>query len=395
MKNKIQLITYPQIDTSKFPNITISNFSNYKDLDSFEYTLINLNNYEIYEKNQDFSYFYYSDDFLPLKRSIGASNKTNIIILLPQNLKNKKYPLKDKTHIISEFIDEFFSIYIPELIFGINDTEINGIKISSDFFIHFNNGVFKVITENISGNITTIEKENIIFTTLNLDNENKISNFIKTVFIEDEESNVPDWFYDEEWFTDKQQKEIIDTNNKKIDELTEEINSARTQLKINNNYKTILYENGKPLEKTVRTILQELLNFDLSNFKDEKKEDFLIELKDITFIGEIKGVNSNLKTSHLSELDMHYTKRIEYAEENSIEENLKPLIIINRFREIPPKERIEIEKEQINTAINKYEHILIITVESLLHLFEKFLNNEITSEKIIERFTNEDGLFKL
>lgn len=394
MKNKIQLITYPQIDTSKFPNITINNFSNYKDLDSFEYTLINLNNYEIYEENSDFDY-YYSDDFLSLKRSIGASNKTNIIILLPQNLKNKKYSLKDKTDIISDFIDEFFNIYIPELIFGINDTEINGIKISSDFFIHPHNGGSKVITENISGNITTIEKENIIFTTLNLDNENKISNFIKTVFIEDEESNVPDWFYDEEWFNDKQQKEIIDTNNKKIDELTKEINSARTQLQINNNYKTILYENGKPLEKTVRTILQEILGFDLSNFKDEKKEDFLIELKDITFIGEIKGVNTNLKTSHLSELDMHYTKRIEYAEENSIEENLKPLIIINRFREIPPKERIEIEKEQINTAINKYEHILIITVESLLHLFEKFLNKEITSEKIIERFTNEDGLFKL
>ena len=59
-------------------------------------------------------------------------------------------------------------------------------------------------------------------------------------------------------------------------------------------------------------MLEKMLNYNLSEFKDDYKEDFLIEFNDITFIGEIKGVNSNLKNKHLSQLDDHVSDREDY-----------------------------------------------------------------------------------
>lgn len=395
--NKIQLIKYPPL--MNFPDITVSNFEKFKSLDAFEYNLINLNNYSIfifdYPYGKSFNgHFIREDDFNPLKEHIEITEKTNFIVSLPQNLEsNKGVYIKNNISNVIKFIKFYFNTEIPYLFFGETETEIGNKKFKSDFtFKNLSN--LDILTKDINDNPTTIKMNNLIFTTLKLENNDEILNFIDNIFSVDKNSDIPDWFYDEEWFDDKKQREIIINNNKKIEELSKEINSAENQLKTNDKYKSILYKNGKSLEKTVRFILQRLLDYDLSNFKDEKKEDFLIELENVTFIGEIKGVNSNLKSSHLSELDLHYTKRVEYTKDNSIEENLKPLIIVNRFRQYPPKERRKIEEEQINNAINKYEHILIITVESLLHLFEKFNKKEIKSDEIIERFSNEYGLFK-
>ena len=39
----------------------------------------------------------------------------------------------------------------------------------------------------------------------------------------------------------------------------------------------------------------------------------------ITFIGEIKGVNSNVKKGHLGQLDDHVTDREDYLDENNKE----------------------------------------------------------------------------
>ena len=205
---------------------------------------------------------------------------------------------------------------------------------------------------------------------------------------------MPKWFEKIEMFDDKEKKLIIEQNEQKIESLKNEIITAENKLKENNNYKSILYTQEKPLEKTVRNILQELINYDLSDFKDEKREDFLIELEHVTFIGEIKGVNSNLKNSHLAQLNLHYAHRRDILKEKNIEENLKPIMVINRFKEYPPEKRKPIDQEQINLAINNYHGTLIITVESLLKLCEKFKNEEITTKEIINRFKNEKGLFK-
>ena len=66
--------------------------------------------------------------------------------------------------------------------------------------------------------------------------------------------------------------------------------------------KSVLYTNGDELVQVVFEILEELLGCDLSQFVDLKKEDFLFTIEDTTFIGEIKGVNSNVKNPNITQL---------------------------------------------------------------------------------------------
>lgn len=45
------------------------------------------------------------------------------------------------------------------------------------------------------------------------------------------------------------------------------------------------------MEESVKILLQELLDYNLSNFEDNGHEDFLIELDNITLIREINIIN--------------------------------------------------------------------------------------------------------
>ena len=194
-------------------------------------------------------------------------------------------------------------------------------------------------------------------------------------------------------FDDKEQKLQIKENEDKIKSLEEDITTAENKLKENNYYKSILYKQGKPLVKVVFKMLEEMLNCDLSKFKDVYKEDFLLEFDDVTFIGEIKGVNSNVKNRHLSQLDDHVSDREDYLKENNLEENIKPLLIENTFIETKPSEREEVDDATIEKAKEKYQS-LIITSIPFLELYQSFKNGEITTEEIKNRFKYEIGLFK-
>ena len=148
----------------------------------------------------------------------------------------------------------------------------------------------------------------MIFTTLQLTTQEKVITFIENTLLE-KKIKAPDWFEEIEMFDDEKQKKLISKNKSQINELNSKIDVANEKLRINNEYKSILYTNGKYLEKTVLKILGELLNEDLSKFIDEKREDFLIKYDNVTFVGEIKGVNSNLKNKHLAQLNINLEKR--------------------------------------------------------------------------------------
>ena len=194
-------------------------------------------------------------------------------------------------------------------------------------------------------------------------------------------------------FDDEEKKLFIEQRKQEIQLLEEEINTAENKLEENNYYKSILYKQDKPLVKVVFKMLEEILDYDLSEFDDVYKEDFLIEFNDITFIGEIKGVSSNVKKGHLGQLDDHVTDREDYLDENNKEEIIKPLLIINTFIKKNPYEREEVDETTIKKAEEKYG-TLIITSLNFLELYEKFKNDEITTGEIKNRFKDEIGLFK-
>ena len=84
-----------------------------------------------------------------------------------------------------------------------------------------------------------------------------------------------------------------------------EIDKANTLLDKNLYYKSVLYETGDNLVKVVTEMLGKLYNYDMSKFVDKKDEDFRIVLDDKVFLGEIKGINTNVKKKNVSQVLQH------------------------------------------------------------------------------------------
>ena len=387
MSYKIQLITYPPITVENFAKTTLSRFNDFYSLDLFDYNFIRLNineiiNYKTMNKN----------DFESLKTHLNDNINCKIIVVLPQNKNVSGYgEIKNYLPKVYEHISNFYPLKEFKLIFGKNVTIIQEREYQSDFYLSNLPDNCKIITKNSNNKITSIEHENIIYTTLDFKEDKDLLTYIRVYeeFIRGDVA-APDWFNEINMFDDLEQKQLIEENTYKIKELETENIEAQEKLHKNNEYKSILYKQSKPLENAVKPILEELLNYDLSNFEDIGHEDFLIELDDVTFIGEIKGIGKNITNNHLSELDVHFTRRQDEVQD----ENLQPILIANRFMNRPPDERDPINHAQIELAKNKYECLIIDSME-LLKLFEKFKNGEIKTEEIKNRFNNEIGLFIL
>lgn len=398
MNYKIQIISdenrYFNLD---FENLALSTINRFSALEAFDYTLIDLNYNKLWNYNKEQSKFEEDTNIKTLTDSIKENDK--IIIILPSNkeykindtLSSETKQIKNDTTIITKFLNDYFGIEEITLAYGVNETIINDEEIGSDFYFQDISN-FKILTKNIISKPTTIQRRNYVLTTIQLSYGEDIKNFINQIFNPSVES-IPDWFDEIEMFDDKEQKLQIKENEDKIKSLEEDITTAENKLKENNYYKSILYKQGKPLVKVVFKMLEEMLNCDLSKFKDVYKEDFLLEFDDVTFIGEIKGVNSNVKNRHLSQLDDHVSDREDYLKENNLEENIKPLLIENTFIETKPSEREEVDDATIEKAKEKYQS-LIITSIPFLELYQSFKKGEITTEEIKNRFKDEIGLFK-
>lgn len=152
--------------------------------------------------------------------------------------------------------------------------------------------------------------------------------------------------------------------------------------------KSILYTNGDELVDVVFDILEEMIGCDLSEFVDEKKEDFLFTVNNYVFIGEIKGVNHNVKNENISQLELHYQGYIDEHEGVNVN-TIKALLIINHQRKKDLKEREKIKDTQVKLA--ERNGSLIIETYTLLRLLEKYRKKLITRDTIIEMLMNNTG----
>lgn len=351
-------------------------------------------------------------DFDSIKKMIQASQKAKIVYVFPQNLYYyngytfrqgkehfyQKLQLKDHIDtVLLHNIAYIFSYPINDLLFYENSvSEIRNSTYDSAFV--FNRlpavGFKSLVVSKGNEKSTVVSHGRITLTTLNiLDDNKKLSDFLKECIIKEEREPIPEWLKTHSILDDEEQKRKIDECNEIITEATERIVVANSILKKNMEYKSILYENGDSLVKHVFWILEELLDYDLSDFIDEKKEDFLIQMPDITFIGEIKGVTSNVKSENISQVDVHYQGYMDKLREEGREENVKQLLIMNPLRKYPLENREPVHEIQIKLA--ERNDCLIITTEVLLQLFEKFRNKEVTTETIKDKFINEIGILDL
>lgn len=407
---KIQFISNNKIST-KYECETTS-FSDPKSFDLFDVNVIDLQHSGLWTNKGDSPLSLdVTKDFKSLKKIISASN-SNIIIALPQNYYLQWYSksnggyynsakLKDKIselkYILSALLPDnlknaYTNNYNYELIFENSITSVGKNEFKSAFSIMQHNGFDSITKANASNHTTTIiVDDNCYITTLDLRSEYCIFDDLLIKFgLVKNKMNIPQWLIDYKCFDDEQQQKLIDESNQKIGELKAKIKQANIKLEENSKYKSVLITSGNELVSTVFDFLEKLFVCDLSSFKDEKREDFLIPKENITFVGEIKGVTSNVKYEHVTQVEVHRGKYLDKLKDENRKENTKTLLIINPIRNKPLAEREPINEEQID--LSRKFGSLIITTETLLKIFEKFQNGEITSDKIISVFCIKTGL---
>ncbi|MEE3333174.1 MAG: hypothetical protein VZR54_02745 [Ruminococcus sp.] len=407
---KIQLITERKnIDSDR---ITVSTFNKPMTFDSFDINIIDLSCAQIWYNNENnLLQCNYINDFKSLNRIIKSS-KNLVVIILPQNNSYKYYctryisenynykyskQLKDMLPEYINIVGEIINLnQFGKLLYENSETQINGKAFPSAFVFERTNTLCEKLAKSTGSNkATVISEDNIIITTLDICNStDQLIDFIKGIGLyNDDKEPIPEWLKDYEILDDAKQKKLIADKKAQIEEAENSIETAENRLKENENYKSILYENGDSLVEHVYKILQEVLNKDMSNFIDEKKEDFNVSFDNVTFIGEIKGVTSNVKSEHISQLDVHCQGYKDKLQEENKEENVKGLLVINPLRSKPLEEREPIHEIQI--ALAKRNESLIIETKILLELFERFRRGEIDTKKIIEVFSLKTGLLKM
>ena len=400
---KIQIISNKKTIKSNCNKIFYSAFGSPKTFDLFDINIIDLQDENLWENNSNHDRgINRSPDLKSLSKLIDSSHKSKTIILFPQNYTFKYYKscgnysfeyfLKDKI----ENIINILSTLLPQIeaydFIYENAFTLCG---ESAFMSAF---CFSIVSDEAltsaigSNKATTMQiTDYCILTTLSLAGKDcKLEDFLEAIGLTEDMYEYPQWLVDFEKFDDKILNKTIKEQEAQIIDLQKSIKEAQDKLQKNLRLKSILTENGNNLVAVVFDILEDILCCDLSEFKDKKKEDFLIKLSDCTFIGEIKGINTNVKNANVSQLDVHYQNYLDDLADKNTKENLKALLIINPQRDKPINTRDEVHDEQITLA--KRNGSLIIPTITLLSIYEKFLDKQITSEQIKELFLSQVGL---
>lgn len=406
---KIQIISYGNKLNNKFKDyeVVYSTINSPQSFDEFDINIISLqenmiwetNNYEITPMINSIA------DLKSLQGIIENSHSSKTILMFPLNCRFKYYYLNyEKRYQYSQEIKNVLSVaikiigtIIPNSIikpwsirYENTTTIINDTEYKASFYFDTN---CPILTSSKGSNkATTIRySDNLYFSTLDISsNTFNLREFLSAIKIEQTRAQMPQWLMDYRCLDDEEQLSIVSENQQIILEANNKIDSATEKLNDNLKFKSILITNGDELVSVVFKILEKILDCDLSEFEDEKREDFLIKKDGVTYIGEIKGITSNVRSEHVSQLDVHCQMYMDKLQESSITENVKPLLIINPFRTKPISERDDIHENQIKLAIRNGG--LIITTETLLKIYEMILNDETTTERVLEVLSSQTGI---
>lgn len=389
--------------------------------DSFDVNIIDLNDKNIFVNNDNSQKSINKKvEVQQLKRIMESSNRSISIIMLPQNMNydyswgftsigigsGKGYTKRCQLSSMLSCLEEILQMtIIPQgikfkLCYEISTTKCGKSALKSDFCfdekaIQCPHDYDFTTRANDSEKPTTVLFNNTYITTLDILNTPEVlMNYLESLKILDSEREIePEWVKEIVFCDDKEQHDKIIEQKEAIANAEEIIKMANNKLEENSRYKSILYTNGEQLVEVVFDILESFFSYSLSEFKDEKKEDFLIKLDSVTFIGEIKGITSNVKSEHVSQLDVHFQGYQDKLQENNCVENVKALLIINPFRNKRPIEREPINEIQENLA--KRNGSLIITTDNLLKLYDAFINGAIDGDTIKREFISQTGILSM
>lgn len=403
---KIQVISYKGlVNYGDEHQYTYSTLSEPKTFDAFDLNIISLQTPELWKNSGTTTTSVNSiNDFKSLRKLISSCEKASIIVCFPQNYDfqfhyvgqgyQNIYRMKNMITNLMECLkyllptDKSYS-----LVYENSTTRCEHTDYRAAFYFE---GVFSLLsplTRCVGGEhaTTVLYRTGLYYTTLDLSQTDvDINGFLKEIGLIQKPEELPAWVSEYEFLDDQEQKTKIDLAKAEISRQQQIISNADKKIAENMRYKKVLFESGDELIQVVFDMLEKLLNCNLSTFIDEKKEDFRISLNGITFIGEVKGITSNVKSENISQLDVHCQGYSDTLQENGQNETIKGLLIINPLRNKPLGERGEVHETQIKLAVRNGS--LIITTDVLLILFERFLLGQVTTEKVVEMFANRTGL---
>lgn len=394
---KIQILGLEKKNYTAPYDMVFNHLSSPQNFSDFDVNIIDLQYRDMWDCFIEQSGIRNWNDLQSIKNIIPFHNK-KVIVIFPMNYYyNYQGSLKNQT---KKLTDALTKIIVEsrhnklQLLYENTKTVCANSTFEASF--SFEGPLIKTLTQATGNRATSISwSKNCILTTLNLfqENTNLQDYFIAVGLDECKKTPMPKWAEEIEYFDDREQKNIVQDSNNKIQQLKAKIINAEEKLEKNNYYKSILYESGNNLVKVVFDILEKILNCDLSDFKDKFQEDFAIKLDDITFVGEIKGISSNVKSSNITQAVNHMTIYKDGLQESGTEENTKAILIVNSFRDRALSDREPIHDNQIKEA-NLYSCLIILT-KDLLTLFEMFESSLVNVEKIRQNFKEQIGVFNI
>ena len=386
--------TAPKYEYQSMDFVT-SKFHEIRPMDEFDINVVNLNSPRLWENWFDDFLSFYEQDLERLQVLFENSKNSTILIILPQNIQLKSLELKNHLDFmiagLLKMVPKSISSENYKLFYENTVTDIGGIEYEASFnFIDAGN----IVTKSRNDKITTIRvAKRFILTTLDvMTHKTNLLHFLREgKLMQSNDEVYPQWLIDYQTPADQELHDSIKEKEAAIEKLKEEIRIAEEKLKKNLEYKSILLYESDPLKSPVLNILEQMLDIDSLKIKNDKKEKFLIQYNDdLEFIGEVKGVPSNIRSEHIAQVELNYCKYSDNLHDEGADKELKALLIMNPFAAIPLNDREPVNEDQIKLAARNES--LIIEAETLLHVYGRFTTGKLKSYNFKELLCKEKGL---
>ncbi|MCB4991203.1 hypothetical protein LGW53_02860 [Streptococcus mutans] len=401
---KIQLINYSGRNDKNYDVTECSSFGNVMSPDMYDLNIIDLSSEYLWKNdswNPDYSILSSDNDLKTLRYSIDNSKSTRIICVLPRNIlfHTESSNSYSSSRLLKDMLDEFLQhlrkivvVNNVTIFYEKTVTTIENTKMGADFYFYTRhsrvNGEQIINFENTiysdgSKKLVSYTTDRYTLTTLQFEDSEALNKYLNRIYRDDSEEEYPQWFEEINFFDDNIQKEAIETEERQIVESKQKIELAQEKLKKNKHFESILFKTGQTLEEILVSMLKEMFDVN-SEFIDTKDEDFSFEKNGIHYLFEFKGLTKDVKKSNISQLTTHAYK---YAERNKIaDDSIKRIIIVTRYKDRAPKDRLPISHNVIEVAKNSINNVLIIDTVQFLKMFEKYRSGELSSEQCLELF---------